>query len=103
MLTGQSGARSLMFSFRRNTRYMKHGDRAEARHRGAEMLELVRSGRALDAIDHWDGPIVTCDAPDYSAKRSPFVERCRRNRYTHAQGGAARCLKMTSIAWGAPR
>src|SRR6218665_841854 len=32
--------------------------RAEARHRGAEVLELVRCGRAVEAFDDRHGPVV---------------------------------------------
>ena len=68
---------------------MKQRDRAEARHRRAEMLELIRSRRAFDALDHRHRPVVTGEAADHAAERAPFVERLRRQVDANMQGRAA--------------
>src|SRR6202035_5289035 len=77
---------------------MKQGDRAEARHRGAEMFELIRSRRALDALDHGYGPVVARDASDHSAERAPPIERRRRKVDMNTQRGTAHFLKMKAIS-----
>jgi len=77
---------------------VKQGGRTEARHGGAEMLELIRSGWVDDALDHRDGPVVACNAPDHRAERAPFVERVGSEVGVDMQSRTALFGEMKAVA-----
>ena len=57
--------------FGREAGEVKQRNRAEARHRRAEMLEFIRTRRAFDALDHRHRPIVAREPPDHAAQARP--------------------------------
>ena len=65
----------------RHTQHMEQRDRAEARQRRAEVLELVGIGRAADAGDNRDLPVTIGRTAD-DAAQPPQSARSRASRVT---------------------
>src|ERR1700690_77675 len=76
---------------------MKQCRKAKARHRGAEMLHLIRSWRALNSLDHRHGPVIARNAANHPAERAPFVERGRREIGANMQRSPTLLGKVKSI------
>ncbi len=57
--------------------HVEQRHRAEARHRRAEVLELVGTGRAVDALDHRHFPVGAGARADDTAERAPVGQRSR--------------------------
>ena len=91
-----------LHSLRRDAGEMEHGNRAEARHGGAEVLELVRPGRALEAFDERHRPVVAREPADHGAERAPVVQRVRGPLCADAQRGLALLIQVKAVARRAP-
>ena len=82
--------------------HVEERDRAEARHRRAEVLERVGAGRGFEAFDERHRPVVAGETADHAAERAPFVQALRReiDADTAALRGAA--FQMEAVARRAP-
>ena len=78
--------------------HVKHGHGAIARERGAEVLEIVGSGGAVDAVDHRHVP-VGVDRPAHERTEGPpFVQGLRPRLDLEPMGGAAMPVEVAAVA-----
>src|SRR5205814_6770192 len=84
-----------------DARYVQQSRRTIARHRRAEMLQRVGTGRAVDALDQRHLPIGAAFAADDAAERTPFREVARLRGEAEAAGRAAAFVEVIAVTRGA--
>ena len=81
---------------------MEQRDRAEARQRGAEVLELIRIRRTVDAADDRHLPVAVADAANDTAERAPVGEIARLTGDAEMLGSGAVSVEVIAIARRSP-
>src|SRR5271166_1806847 len=90
-----------MLRFRRDAGHVEQRDRAVARQRRAEMLQLVRCWDAVDADQRRHLPVIAGDAAHGATERAPVVQFARRICDAQKHCGTPLLRQMVAIAWGA--
>ena len=89
--------------FRRDPEHVEHGHRAVAREGGAEVLERVRSRRAVDAGDDGHVPVGIDRLPHDCAERPPFVQGVGPRLDLEQVGAAAMAVEVAAVTRRASR
>ena len=84
--------------FRRDPDHVEHRHRAVARQRGAEVLELVGGGGAVDPGDHRHVPVGVDRPPDDRAEGAPVVQRLRPRPRLEQVGAASMAVEVAAVA-----
>src|SRR4051812_37200512 len=82
---------------------MEHGNRAVARERRSEMLELVRIGYVVQACNHRHRPIAVGGATDDTSERPPVGEVAGLVVDRKMHRSEATLFEMIAVARCAPR
>ena len=84
--------------FRGDPDHVEHRHRAVARERGAEVLERVGGGGAVDARDHRHVPVGVDRPPDDRAEGAPVVQRLRPRPGLEQMGAASMAVEVAAVA-----
>src|SRR5262249_40187321 len=77
--------------------HVKHGHRAVARKRGAEVLELVGARRATHASEHGHGKVVLMPLADDLADRAPVGQVIQLRLEAHDERALAMLVEVKAI------
>src|SRR5262249_34241316 len=82
----------------RETHDVKQRNGAEARHRGPEVLQFIRSRWFLDPFDYRYGPIVARDASNHPTQCAPLMEGGGRALHPDMQVRNTLCRQVKAVA-----